>query len=278
MSRTFNPVIWSLLWPLRSYIRHFPISRGKGIVLRYLILPALPHDGRFIAPLPLQGKVELHYRETLGLSILLRGGFENAELAFLCQHIPSHATVVDVGANVGIFTIAMGHVVGPQGRVLAFEPLANNVARLQRNIALNGLENVSVYACAVGECDGETPLHLADDPAFASTTAVKGKRGVGRATIVPLVKLDRIWREAGTPCVAAMKLDVEGGELSVLKGSEELLRRCRPLLLLEADTPEYLACLTEWLAHRGYIHVQPKGFSLWNHVFMWKDIRQCTRG
>ena len=262
-----NPLVWFLLFPVRWYIRYFPIARGKGILLRVFIYPAIPVAGDFITQLGGGAQLKLQYRGALGLSTLLCGSFEKAELAFMRRHIPSASTVIDVGANVGLFSVTFGYAVGSAGQVLAFEPLVSNMERLRENIALNGLMNVKIYGSALGESEGEATLHLADDPAFTSTTTVTG-RHTGVNVKVPVTRLDTVWQSLSCPAIAAIKLDVEGGELAVLKGGESLLKTCRPILLVEAAAPEYLQQITTWLSGFGYRRLQPKGFEPWNHLFI----------
>jgi FkbM family methyltransferase len=224
--------------------------------------------------MPGGGEIMLQYREVIGLSTLLNGGFEIVELQCLRTYAKPGTTVIDVGANVGIFTISLAEAVGSSGRVMAFEPLPANVKRLQANVDLNKLGNVNIYVLALGDSEGEITLHLSDDPAFPSTTEVVQNRGTDEVLAVPVARLDRIWKEAGFPAVAAVKIDVEGGELAVLKGSEELLATCRPVLLMEANAPPHLERLTDWLSRHGYVHTQPGEFARWNHLFIWKGDRQ----
>jgi len=193
MRPSIHPLLWHLLWPIRLYIRYSPMLFGKYFFTRYVIRPALPASESFIAELPRSGRIQLLYGESLGLAVLLHGSFEAAEIEFLCQRISSSGTAIDVGANVGIFTVVLAKAVGKNGAVLAFEPLASNVERLRRNVAMNNLENVTIYPFAVGETDGEIMLHLANDPAYPSTTNVNDNRGTGQSVPVAVARLDRIW-------------------------------------------------------------------------------------
>lgn len=240
-----NPLLWSLLAP----VRRFPLARGKGVLVRRLIVPALPADGSFLVSTHGGGKIRLPYRETLGLSTLLYGPFEQAELNYFCGLMTVAGIAMDIGANIGLFSIALGLSAGPKGRVIAIEPLPDNVRRLTENAEMNGLCNVQVHQCAVGERTGRAMLKLADDPAYASTVDVAEHRGTGETISVEQKTLDQIWREEGEPKVDVVKLDVEGGELGVLRGGESLFKSCKPVLLVEANTTERRVKLTHFISH-----------------------------
>lgn len=262
------PLLWSAIWPVRVYLVRSPISRGKGFITRRFLMPLLPPPpNEFPVKLAGGGEVMVRYREVIGMSALLRGGFETAETDVLRRCARPGTVAIDVGANVGFFTTNLARAVGPQGTVLAFEPLPLNADRLKANVERNGLGNVEVHVVALGNRDGTATLRLSDDPAYCST-AVRQNRPNGRTMTVPLARLDRIWNARGQSGVSVMKIDVEGDELAVLEGAEQLVATCRPPLLIEADSPERLESLTGRLSRLGYAHAQPAGFMPWNHLFL----------
>ncbi len=264
------PLLWLMAWPVRLYLRFVPLNRGKGLIKRWVLLPLLPPSPHsYVIALPTGGRLWAQYREEIGLAMLLNGGFEAHETRDLCARAWSGAVAVDVGANIGVFTIPLARVVGPQGKVLAFEPVPENARRLQENIELNRLKNVHLYRLALSDKAGEVAIHLADDPALHSTGEVVQSRATGVAMTVSATTLDRVWQEAGRPPVSALKIDVEGAELGVLKGSKELLEQCHPPLLVEANSPADLDALVTWLSGFRYSRQRPAGFESWNHLFTW---------
>ena len=209
----------------------------------------------------------LQYREALGLITMIHGGFETAEAIYLCATARPGTCVIDIGANVGVFTVSLGSVLRLSGLIWAFEPLPSNVVRLRENIQLNGLKNVEIYPIALGNHDGDVTFHLSSDPLFHSMVGVAPKRDTGRTITVTVDCLDNIWKKAGRPQVSLIKIDVEGAELEVLEGAEELLKKNLPLLMLEANTKQHLEKLATWLKVRGYACSQPRGFMPWNYLF-----------
>lgn len=262
------PIIWTLLYPLRLYLRHFLFHRGKGILLRHLVTPLLPPgNAEFDFVVPGGANVALRYRETLGLSSLLYGTFERAELTFVNRYLQPGDLAMDIGANVGIFSVVMGKAVGAKGRVFAFEPVPSNISRLENNLKKNGLGNVQVLAMALGASDGEMMLQMAKDAAYHSLGKVEsGFRGDAEMA-VRVRGLDGVWEELGRPDIALVKMDVEGAESDVLLGASNFLATCRPLVLIEANTVEHLNVLREKLSVLGYQHKHPDGFVVHNHIF-----------
>ena len=145
--------------------------------------------------------------------------------------------VLDIGANWGLFTARLGRLVGPGGRVDAFEPLPAHAATLRAVEAR--LEAVEVHMTALSDHEGEAELviPLQDGEPMtalahidAPAPAVPGERRVP----VPLRTLDAVLGEDHPPIDLA-KCDVEGHELEVLRGGERTLRRWRPALVLEVE-------------------------------------------
>jgi FkbM family methyltransferase len=254
-------------WAAREYVLRFPVAHGKGVVVRH-VTPVLPVRFReFDAELPGGGVVVLRFDEWIGRSYLQHdSSFDPAELAFLRGALEPGAVAIDVGANVGVYTVSAARRVGAAGRVIAVEADDEYVPRLRSNLARNGIENVTVVAAAAGASDGEVELTLAADRAFSSIKPLVSYRGAGESRTVPLRRLDTIWSDAGEPAVAFAKIDVEGAELEVIAGSERLLERCRPALVVEVSSetePEVRSRLGSF----GYADVTPAGFSKANRAY-----------
>ncbi len=265
----FFPVVWALVWPLRQYLMHSPWPRGKGFLTRRLLVPCLPAPpAMFHAPIGPKDTVLLQHRESVGLSYLMRGAFERAEIECACEHAVAGTAALDVGAHVGLFSIPLARAVGITGMVVAFEPLSDNAERLRRNLERNGVGNVHLLRAAASREGGEIELRLASDTAFASTAEVFLGRATGAVVRVPSVTVDKVWEELGRPRVSVVKVDVEGAEVEVLSGARSVIEACMPAILIEANTIEHLGRLTDWLGRYGYLLSQPPGFMPWNYLFL----------
>jgi FkbM family methyltransferase len=135
---------------------------------------------------------------------------------------------VDVGANIGYYLLLIESRIGPGGAVACFEPEPDNLRELERNVRANRLENVRVFAAAVGAEDGRVAMRT------GINAAVAGEGGGDFS--VPLLRLD----SALEGPVDFMKIDVEGYEGHVLEGARRLLREHRPVLFVEIH-PGFLA-------------------------------------
>ena len=134
---------------------------------------------------------------------------------------------VDVGANIGVYASWGAKIVGPTGAVLALEPVPSTRAWLEQIRAENGLENVEVIATAAGEVDGTAWMQTADGASGVSTLA--DERGSGLQ--VSITTLDRL---LASRVPALIKIDVEGHELSVLRGARHILKTTRVPVVFEA--------------------------------------------
>lgn len=158
------------------------------------------------------------------------GWYERPTQRALRALIRPGMTVLDVGANVGFFTLAAARWVGRTGQVIAFEPFHRNAHYLKRHVALNGLtQRVRVEEVALADRTGPYGQLFVGQP--ASGSLVPKDRGL-TGHQVRLVALDD-WRRAGTlPHVDVIKMDIEGAEGMALLGMRGVLEADRPALFI----------------------------------------------
>jgi len=262
------PIITYLLYPVTWYIRNVSYPRGKGFLIYKIIVPLLPPQPEcFTHSLPCGGRVRLQFREDLGVVAWSWGGYEDAELHYIANIIRSGATAIDVGANVGIFTISLAYAVSEKGRVWSFEPLMENLERLQANINLNGLKNIDIFPVGLGNFCGELDMYLSNDLAYATTRRLVNKQIAVETRKIEIRRLDDLWQRAERPQVDFIKIDVEGSEIKVLQGAKQLITTCRPQIIIEAHNRQQLKILSEFFKELDYSLHQPDGFDSWNYLF-----------
>ncbi len=210
---------------------------------------------------------DLPQGDVISGSIAFTGIYELRLSRLITRHAREGGLFVDVGANMGYFTLLWAGTGG--GSVVAVEPAPRNLALLANNVARNCLSGrVSVLAKAAGDHDGEVGFRsgASDQTGWGGIAAAGGTADFH----VPSVRLDHA---LDGRAISVLKIDVEGADTLVLRGCEALLRqgrighvyfeqnlpRMRELGLSAADAPELLrdfgyevrpldAARTEWLA------------------------------
>jgi FkbM family methyltransferase len=182
------------------------------------------------------------------------GTYEPELLEAIADLVGPGITVYDVGANIGYTTIMLARCVGPQGRVLAFEPLPENQERLRLHMALNGLEErVTLVPCAVSEKEGTASFLVHASGGMGKVDGSPGRtEGYLRRFTVETVDLDTFVYARGQPPPSLIKMDIEGGEASGFPGMQRLLREARPVLLAELHGPEARAAALRALRAARY--------------------------
>jgi FkbM family methyltransferase len=162
---------------------------------------------------------------------------------------------VDVGANIGLHSVRLAKLAGPDGVVTAIEPDPGLARRIERNLVLNGLANVRVVNAAASDKTGPVTLHRPDpDDTNRARASLHGHSYLtGDAISVPAVTVDEV---CGGDRVALIKVDVEGHESAVTRGAAGVIGRDAPSVVFEY-APDLLDDAAQspfgWLAERGYV-------------------------
>lgn len=189
----------------------------------------------------LDGKLRL-FVDTADVVIgwgIIRGKYETEELDFVRRRVGPGQTVLDIGANIGLFTITMASLTGPTGKVYAFEPLDDLATLLARSVAENDFaDRVVLERVAISDKPGSGQLISASKTTNAGGAYLKaGEVPLGHnVNEVKLITLDTY--PVRRP-VHFIKIDVEGAELLAFRGAKELLKKDRPVILSEVH-PEQL--------------------------------------
>lgn len=163
------------------------------------------------------------------------GTYEPAIQNCIAVHLSPGGVFVDIGANVGFFSLIAARRAGPTGHVYAFEPVAGNAASIIRSCRLNDFSNVEVFAEAVGERTGRTELMLAHHIGGAMLASAGTPPDGCGSVQVDVVSLDDAIAQRALRPPDLVKVDVEGAELEVLQGMRWTLNAVRPMLIYEVD-------------------------------------------
>ena len=151
------------------------------------------------------------------------------------------ATVCDIGAHYGYFSLLMAGCVGPSGICIAFEASSKNHARIRRTLEANRTSNLRLEHLALGDQEGPVHFAIHDDPLMGRISSLVPERdqdGFKSCEQVLGRTLDRALIDQGGPTVQFIKMDVEGAERAVVRGARKTLLRSRPRLLVEVHTFE----------------------------------------
>ncbi len=200
----------------------------KAFLDRILRLPfsLIPNDAEVrILRGPLRGR---KWIKGAGPNAYWVGTYEAGRIRGFAGVITPGFVVYDVGANVGIYSLLASQLVGPLGRVYAFEPLARNLRYLRQHIKLNNLENCTVVEKAVCKEDGTRRFSATPWQASMAKLSPDGER------LVPATTLDScVYGELKLRPPDVIKIDVEGAELEVLEGATKVISEFYPIIFLE---------------------------------------------
>jgi len=181
-------------------------------------------------------RIELYPKNEICRSIFVTGIYEPNEFHFLSSFLGSGMTVIDVGANMGLYTLFAAQRVGEQGRVVSLEPSSREYSALLHNVELNQFRNVMALPVAASDSCGTQDLLIAMFERSGHNTL--GNFGYDTTALdhrqtVQTITLDSLVDENAFERVDLIKMDIEGAELAALKGARRLLSMYRPTLLLE---------------------------------------------
>jgi FkbM family methyltransferase len=177
-------------------------------------------------------------RDLVPLILLRNGEWQPEVWESLSPALPKGAVFLDVGAHIGTFTLKAARQVGPDGKVIAFEPNPETAALLRDNLSANHLDNVAVEGIACADKDQELTLYAApiNNTGASSLSQANAEYGDGAALRPFHVRgrpIDDVVGELNLSRVDAIKIDAEGAELQVIRGAMETLKRFHPKIVLE---------------------------------------------
>lgn len=188
----------------------------------------------------------------IGRALIHYGEYSELEWNLLEQFCKPGRVVVEVGANIGCHTVAIGKAVGASGRVVAIEPQPVTFQALCANLALNSLTNVDAINCGCGSNRQTLSLPRIDYAHEGNFGAVglQGYTTTASSISIDIQRLDDLL--APYKMVNLLKIDVEGMESEVIEGASEVIRAFRPTMYVENDRPQKSRMLIDLIRGMGY--------------------------
>lgn len=167
----------------------------------------------------------------IGTYLFLRGEYASARISEIRKAVKKGDIVIDIGANIGYFTVLLASLVGPEGKVYAFEPDPRNFSLLQHTIERNGYTNVIAEQKAVSNTAGEFLLYQAQSWAANSLT----NTGHVSSVKVNVITLDDFLSDESR--INFIKMDIDGSEPLAIQGMAQLIKRSPNLQVLAEYEP-----------------------------------------
>ncbi|MFA6554486.1 MAG: FkbM family methyltransferase [Candidatus Paceibacterota bacterium] len=219
-----------------------------------------------------EGTIILDQTDVAVSGTLALGSFEDTEIELFRKSLKNGFTVVDIGANIGYYTIiASGHI-GSNGKIFAYEPENRNYSFLQKNIEVNRLTNVKAQKIGLSDKKGSNTLYLdPNNKGHHSLVYDKDKPGL----TIELDTLDNSLKQFGSPKIDIIKIDIEGAEFLALEGMRETIQKSPNLIIFTEVYPKAMARLGG-NAQRYLENLAGLGFSLSLIDENKKDIQPIT--
>lgn len=215
---------------LRWYFSRFQARKGKALIWRYLNENRLLVNGRIQVKTAFGATIEVDGRDFCGRYICYFGVWEPNLTAWIHSHLKPGDCFIDVGANVGYFSLAASPLVGPSGKVIAIEPVARTFDVLAHNLAANGGKNVRAINLAAWDMEATLMFYVSPDIIDGTSTAIPeqaerehmhARCKVRAATLSSMLTPEEI------ASARLIKVDVEGAERHVISGFGSMLERGR---------------------------------------------------
>ena len=230
---------------LKSYVRSFPINRGKSHVLSRLWKPlSFGHYLRETRLRQANVRMRCDISKLVQRQIYFYGAYEEDTCQVWVKMAKTAQTIIDVGANVGLYSL-LAAATSSHAAIHAFEPTSEVFDRFVENVRLNGFLNVVANRAGVGRASGKSFLHFCagSDGSNEGMNYVSSESVSRSDTAVEVVSVDDYCRAREIDSIDLLKLDIEGGEYDALLGAERFLaRKAINCIFVE---------LTEWAANRN---------------------------
>ncbi|TVZ53382.1 FkbM family methyltransferase [Dokdonia sp. Hel_I_53] len=213
----------------------------------------------------LEEGIKINLYEDSILSQYIYNGFEELELNFVKKNLSTGDTFLDIGSNVGLFSLVASKAVGDRGSVIAFEPNPETYRRLQENIDLNNFHNITTHNIGLSDRKNTLDFFISDTGFDAWNSFAPEPSKLQNVIKVDVLSLDKFLEKFDKEKIKLIKIDVEGWEKFVLKGGESFLNNYNPILIIEFGEENTL---------NANYHVQELFGILESYGYKWYDIQK----
>jgi FkbM family methyltransferase len=263
------------IWLEQKLVDHWPVERQKPAIEK--LAPTLSRMG-LLHPARIQTHPGVSFfldpRDLVAVSILRGGDWQPEIWDSLSPNLPEGGVFLDVGAHIGYFSMRAAVRLGKSGRIVAFEPNPETLKLLSDNVAANHAENVIVEPIACTDREQMLTLYAAPSMNTGASSLARENADLSvdeppRPYVVRGRTIDDVVRELNLSRVDAIKIDVEGAEVYVLRGAVNTLKRFHPKVVIEeverqlASMQTTVQELVSIFKENGYTHSKQIGPTDW---------------
>jgi FkbM family methyltransferase len=197
----------------------------------------------------------------IGRAIAEQKNYEPHVSRLIQQMLHRDDYFVDIGANIGYFTLMAAAIVGPEGRVFAFEPNHNNCALIERSIAVNGFDNIRLFPYAAAEKNQVFLLWAAELNSNGTLAEFDPEVATNLSSLQEVQAVAADEALAGISKIDVIKMDIEGAEPRAWQGMLRLVRKHRPVIILEFS-PDLILETSHLEAAVFYEMIRKEGYDL----------------
>jgi FkbM family methyltransferase len=201
-------------------------------------------------------KMHINVGDFIGRHIYLHGDYEPGVSRMFSKILQQGSNIIDIGANIGYFSLLSSSIVGQKGKVFSFEASPSIYNNLKNNLTLNNANNVYASSNAIGDEEGEVEFFEANELNLGISSLRNLGEQASKKVRVKMITLDSYITDF--PTIDLIKIDVEGAEMKVLKGMELLIDRDLPFIIFEVtdhmlkELGSSRIELLDWLKEKGY--------------------------
>ena len=225
-------IAWTFKIIFRTkYFRHYYFALYKRLFRPLNLFKGVSIECKYSDTLRIKADLE----DWIQQNIFFTGVYDSKSVNFIKKTLSEGDIFIDIGANIGCFTLVGSHKVGRRGSVIAFEPVDLASNKLEQNILLNNLDNVTIVKKAVYDRNTHIKLHLAQQENLGMSSIQRHDSESGEIISVEAISLDEYLRKENINEIKIIKIDIEGAELPALKGMDNILSRLKPILMVEVS-------------------------------------------
>ncbi|RFC54202.1 FkbM family methyltransferase [Brumimicrobium aurantiacum] len=177
-------------------------------------------------------KLKLKIDDWIQEKIYFTGEYEKAELNVLRQYLKKGGVFLDVGANLGWYSLHASKMVGENGKIISFEPFSTNYSALKTHVSINSIHNIVVERKAVGNALGTLTMYNDEQEGNLGMVTAKFVENA-KKELVDVITIDNYVEQHTLRTVNFIKIDTEGFELATLEGMRKTLQNFSPKILIE---------------------------------------------